>query len=67
MIPFSADFELRYVEMSEEEKASFAEANPTVQSQLPKIIQTGYKTLQLVYFFTAGKDEVKAWTIQVSC
>lgn len=25
---------------------------------------TGFKTLQLQYFFTAGKDEVKAWTIQ---
>jgi hypothetical protein len=23
----------------------------------------GYKTLQLQYFFTAGPDEVKAWTI----
>lgn len=29
-----------------------------------KIIVTGYKALQLIYFFTAGKDEVKAWTIQ---
>ncbi len=65
MIPFSADFELRYVEMSEEEKKAFVEANPTVHSQLPKIVQTGYKALQLIYFFTAGKDEVKAWTIQV--
>jgi ribosome-binding ATPase YchF (GTP1/OBG family) len=25
----------------------------------------GYKALQLMYFFTAGEDEVKAWTIQV--
>ena len=24
----------------------------------------GYKALQLQYFFTAGPDEVKAWTIQ---
>ena len=24
----------------------------------------GYKALQLMYFFTAGPDEVKAWTIQ---
>ncbi|KAL5103430.1 Obg-like ATPase 1 [Taenia crassiceps] len=64
MIPFSADFELRYAEMSEAEKKAFAEANPSVHSQLPKIIQTGYKALQLIYFFTAGKDEVKAWTIQ---
>ena len=66
IIPFSADFELRFVAMSEEEKAAFAEANPGVHSQLSRIIQVGYKALQLIYFFTAGKDEVKAWTIQVS-
>lgn len=35
-------------------------------SALDKIIVTGYRALQLIYFFTCGKDEVKAWTIQVS-
>ena len=34
-------------------------------SSLEKIIVQGYKALQLIYFFTAGPDEVKAWTIQV--
>jgi hypothetical protein len=34
-------------------------------SVLDKIIVQGYKALQLQYFFTAGPDEVKAWTIQV--
>ena len=28
-----------------------------------KVIVQGYKALQLCYFFTAGPDEVKAWTI----
>lgn len=37
-----------------------------VISILEKVIKTGYKALQLEYFFTAGKDEVRAWTIQVS-
>lgn len=37
-----------------------------MKSALEKIIVTGYKALQLIYFFTAGKDEVRAWTIQVS-
>lgn len=35
-------------------------------SALDKIIVQGYKALQLEYFFTAGPDEVKAWTIQVN-
>ena len=35
-------------------------------SVLEKIIVQGYKALGLQYFFTAGPDEVKAWTIQVT-
>ena len=34
-------------------------------SALEKIIVNGYKALNLQYFFTSGKDEVKAWTVQV--
>lgn len=35
-------------------------------SVLTKIIKTGYAALQLEYFFTAGTDEVRAWTTRVS-
>jgi len=31
---------------------------------LPKIITTGYHTLDLVHFFTCGADEVRAWTVR---
>lgn len=31
-------------------------------SCLPKIIKTGYKTLDLITFFTCGVDEVRCWT-----
>jgi ribosome-binding ATPase YchF (GTP1/OBG family) len=37
----------------------------TVCSALDKIILNGYSALGLMYFFTSGEDEVKAWTIQV--
>lgn len=37
-----------------------------VLSVLTKIIKTGYSALQLEYFFTAGPDEVRAWTVRVS-
>ncbi len=33
-------------------------------SALPKIITTGFKAIQLIYFFTAGEDEVKCWQIR---
>ena len=34
-------------------------------SALSKIIKFGYAALQLEYFFTAGPDEVRAWTVRV--
>ena len=33
-------------------------------SALPKIITTGFRAIQLIYFFTAGEDEVKCWQIR---
>ncbi|XP_015919407.1 obg-like ATPase 1 [Parasteatoda tepidariorum] len=64
MIPFSGAFEHKVseIEDAEEKKKFCTEAG--ANSNLEKIIVTGYRSLQLCYFFTAGKDEVKAWTIQ---
>merc|ERR1712088_1033327 len=50
------------METDEERKTYIDETKCT--SSLEKIILQGYKALQLQYFFTAGPDEVKAWTIQ---
>ena len=33
-------------------------------SALPKIITTGFRAVHLIYFFTAGTDEVKCWQIR---
>merc|ERR1739846_46231 len=49
-------------ETDDERKAYCEETKCT--SVLEKIIVQGYKALGLQYFFTAGPDEVKAWTIQ---
>lgn len=35
-----------------------------VTSALPKIVTTGFRSIHLIYFFTAGADEVKCWTIR---
>merc|ERR1712002_163801 len=48
---------------TEEEKKAYCEETKCT-SVLDKIIVQGFKALQLQYFFTAGEDEVKAWTIQ---
>jgi len=58
-IPFSGILENKLFEMTEEEAAAYE-----AKSTLEKIIVNGYKALGLMYFFTAGQDEVKAWTIQ---
>lgn len=63
VILFSCQLELALMDMSEEEKEKYLKENNT-QSALDKIIVNGYKALGLIYFFTGGKDEVKAWTIQ---
>lgn len=66
MIPFSGAFEGKIAEMDGDARKAFLEENKT-SSTLEKIIVQGYKVLQLMYFFTAGHDEVKAWSIQVNC
>merc|ERR1712218_206429 len=48
---------------SEDEKKAYQEETKCTTT-LDKIIVQGYKALQLIYFFTAGADEVKAWSIQ---
>merc|ERR1712098_274884 len=48
---------------SEDEKKAYLEETKCT-SVLDKIVVQGYKALQLEYFFTAGPDEVKAWTLQ---
>lgn len=63
IIPFSAKLETELAAMDEESRKKFMEENK-VQSALPRIIRTGYHALDLIYFFTTGKDEVKAWTIK---
>ncbi|XP_061388864.1 obg-like ATPase 1 [Musca vetustissima] len=63
MIPFSGAFEQALAEKDDLERIEY-ENETKCKSQFDKIIVTGYKALQLEYFFTAGADEVKAWTIQ---
>lgn len=65
MIPFSASFEKNLFDQEEEAKnAGVAPPPPSAPSQLQKIIRTGYSTIDLIYFFTAGHDEVRCWTIR---
>ncbi|XP_047969681.1 obg-like ATPase 1 [Salvia hispanica] len=63
MIPFSCALERNLADISPDEAAKYCEENK-VQSALPKIIKTGFAAINLIYFFTAGPDEVKCWQIR---
>ncbi|TNN32687.1 Obg-like ATPase 1 [Liparis tanakae] len=63
VIPVSGCVEAKMQDMDAEEKEKYCTEMKT-QSILTKIIKTGYAALQLEYFFTAGPDEVRAWTVR---
>ncbi|GJU70927.1 OLA1 protein [Tanacetum coccineum] len=63
IIPFSCSLERNLADMPEDEAAKYCEENK-IQSALPKIIKTGFSAINLIYFFTAGPDEVKCWQIR---
>ena len=50
-----------------EEKSEFLSEYGINSSGLEKIIQTGYKTLGLISYFTQGPKESRAWTIASGC
>lgn len=63
IIPYSGSFE---AELQDLEPAA-AEATckeHQVASALPKMIQTAFKMVHLILFYTAGPDEVRAWIIR---
>ena len=50
--------------ISEAERAEFLSSYGITESGLDLIVKTGYETLGLMSFLTAGPKEVRAWTIR---
>ena len=63
IIPFSGAFESELQDTPEDEKEQF-QKDCEMTTVLPKIVKTAFSTIHLIYFFTAGSDEVKAWCIR---
>jgi len=63
IIPWSGELEGKLYEMDPEGAKKYLE-DVKATSAMPRIIKTAFKKLQLQYFFTAGTDEVRAWTIR---
>src|SRR5918911_439985 len=63
VVPFSAKIEAELAELPPEDRADFL-ASPGLESAgLDRLIRAGYKLLGLETYFTAGEQEVRAWTI----
>lgn len=64
VIPVCAAFEAELSGMEKSEQDIFLETIGLKDSGLHRMIQAGYKLLDLHTYFTAGKKEVRAWTIK---
>lgn len=62
-LPICASLEAEIAEMPEDEKKMFLTDLNLEQSGLDRLIKTCYSLLGLISYLTAGKPEVRAWTI----
>lgn len=63
VIAVSAKLEAEIAELDAEEAKAFLADLGLSESGLDKLIKAGFKLLGLMTFFTAGEQEVRAWTI----
>lgn len=64
VIVISAAIEAQIAELDEEERGIFLEEYGLKESGLNKLIRASYSLLDLITYFTAGVQEVRAWTIK---
>lgn len=62
-VTVSARMEEEMIGLDEAELTEFMESFGITESGLDQIIHTGYRTLGLLSYFTAGPKEVRAWNI----
>ena len=63
VVPFSAKIEAELGELPPEERKEFLASLGLESAGLDRLIQAGYHLLGLQTYFTAGEQEVRAWTI----
>ncbi len=59
-----ASIEAEIMGLPLEDRAEFLGSVGLTEPSLNEVIRTGYRMLDLITFFTAGKKEVRAWTIR---
>jgi ribosome-binding ATPase len=63
VVPFSARIEAELAELPPEDRADFLASLGLESAGLDRLIRAGYHLLGLQTYFTAGEQEVRAWTI----
>ncbi len=63
LVPFSAKIEAELAELPPEDRADFLSSLGLDSAGLDRLIRAGYRLLGLETYFTAGEQEVRAWTI----
>src|SRR6266849_4460296 len=64
VVAVSARLEAELAELPEEDAAEYLEALGLPKLGADRVIQVGYRLLNLITFLTAGEDEVRAWTVR---
>ncbi len=64
VVPICAKLEEDMIEMSSEEKKEFLDDMGLISTGLDNLIKASYDALGLQYYFTAGEQEVRAWTVK---
>jgi len=64
VVPICAKLEEDMIEMSSEEKKEFLDEMGLTSTGLDNLIKASYDALGLQYYFTAGEQEVRAWTVK---
>jgi len=65
VVAICADIEAEISELDAEEKKEFLDEMGQTESGLDRLIRAGYTLLGLQTYFTAGVQEVRAWTINI--
>ncbi len=63
VVPFSAKIEAELSELPDGDRAEFLASLGLESAGLDRLIRAGYHLLGLETYFTAGEQEVRAWTI----
>jgi hypothetical protein len=62
-LAFCGRIEMEILELDEEEKDVFLEEYGFKELSAPRFLRSSYNLLDVITFFSIGKEEVKAWTI----